>query len=349
MSLRSHTSRSPSGGKALPGVLLSIGLILLALGLVWKAGCYDKSLFAGTGLSKGKSGSGGPPGGAWNPAPLVSLVPPSIPGPGWPRVGEVEVFPHDKIADKIDGAVAEYDKFGVKGLVCASYQDPGEKRRGVDLYIYQMGSRPDALGILGSLCPPGVEVVHLGEGGWRDGTSVFFRAGDLCVQALGTREGKAVEEAALALARAVAAGAPLPPGAEKELAPLALLPGKGRIPGSEGYFRKDAFDGAYPFLRNVFKADYGDGPVTLVVSRETEPGGASRALRAWKEALAGSGTVRVLEDPPGAVLGESADGFEGGFQRGGYLLGVIGAADEKEARRWLKVLEGRLEEARRGR
>ena len=218
----------------------------------------------------------------------------------------------------------------------------------MDLYIYEMGSRPDALGILGSQCPGDVKVLDLGEGGWQDRTSFFFRAGALCVQCLGTEEGEIVEKAALALARAVASRAPVPEGGEKDLAPLSLLPVRGRLPGSEGYFRSDAFDGDYPFLRNVFKADYGEGPVTLFVMKEKRPGGAVEAWKAWKKALDGGLKKAGIESVPGAFLGEAAGAWEGGFTRGGLLFGVIGAADPKEAEHWLRKLEEKAKEASGG-
>ncbi len=335
-------------GRVLPGVLLLGGLALFALALVVKAGRYDSSLFFGLGPSgkKGSGKKGGPYG--WDPAALLPLVPPRIPGVGWPRTGEIEIFPHDKIADKIDGAIAEYDRFGVKGLVCASYQDPSRKRRGVDLYIYEMGSRPDALGILGSQCPGDVKVLDLGEAGWQDRTSVFFRTGSLCIQCLGTEEGKEVEKAALALARAVARRAPAPGGTGKDLAPLSLLPRKGRLPGSEGFFRSDPFDGEYPFLRNVFKADYGEGPVTLFVMKEEREGGAEKAWKAWRKALGGGVKKGEPGLVPGAFLGEAAGAWEGGFVRKGYLFGVIGAEDPKEAARRLRELDRKAKEAEGG-
>jgi len=336
------------GGRVLPEVLLLGGLALFALALVVKAGRYDRSLFAGLGPSGKKSKEEKKKPGPWDPAPLLSLVPARIPGVGWPRAGEIEVFPHDRIADKIDGAIAEYDRFGVKGLVCASYQDPSRKRRGVDLYIYEMGSRPDALGILGSQCPGEVKVLDLGEGGWQDRTSAFFRAGPLCVQCLGTEEGEIVEKAALALARAVASRVPAPRGAAKDLAPLSLLPRKGRLPGSEGYFRSDAFDGDYPFLHHVFKADYGEGPVTLFVMKEERRGEAVEAWKAWKKALDGGVKKTKVESVPGAFLGEAAGAWEGGFVRKGFLFGVIGAVDPKEAELWLRNLGGKAEEASGG-
>ena len=341
------TSKPPLSsprGRSPWGILLLACLCLTALALWAKGRSWDPSLFAG--LEPSEGGASRSPGekAGWDPAPLAALVPRRIPGTGWPRTGEIEVFPHDRIADKIDGAVAEYDLFGVKGLVCASYQDPERKRRGVDLYIYEMGSRPDALGILASQCPPGVEILPLGEGGWRDKTSVYFRVGSLCVQALGTEPGKAVEEAALALARAVAEKAPVPPGADRELAPLRLLPRQGRLAGTEGYSRGDPFGEGYPFLKNVFKADYGDTPVTLLVMKEEKEGGAAAALEAWRKVLEEEGSLRRVDGIPGAVLGERAGAWEGGVVRKGRLLGVVGADSFQDAAAWLEKLEKRARE-----
>ncbi len=269
------------------------------------------------------------------------LVPEVIPGLGWKRKGDIEVFPRERIADKIDGAVVDYERYGVKELVFASYSGPGNKNKSVDLYIFRMGSVRDAFGILSFLKPLKYEKLEIGDEAWRDGASVFFRIGPFCVQSIGSSQGREMEEAAVSLAREAARKAgKIEKG--NDLFPLEFLPDNGRLAGTEGYFRENAFE--YPFLSNVFKADYGDEPASGFVMEARDFEGARRTVEEWKKRFSPGEIEGSMDGVEDSFLGRTESGFEGGGSIGRWVFGVIGFDNKEKALSVAKGIIKRIKE-----
>ncbi len=263
------------------------------------------------------------------------MLPAAFEALGWTRDGDIEVYPEDRLFEKIDGADERYKLYGNRRLLCGSYTGGDDGRGRLDVFLYEMRTPLAALGIFGRERSVGAAVVDgLGDAAYAVHGAAFFRKGAWYVQVKGFDEDAAA--ASEPIARAIAAA--LPSGEAPDPA-FALLPAEERVRGSERYEPKDSVLGT-DFLTQVFSADYGTGgkAVTLFLARCGKEAEARRA--AYAEYLKRQG--KVIEE--GVLEGASVtlmdlDGsYDGFFAEGEILAGVAGAADQAALRRLLAAL-----------
>ncbi|MFV1959910.1 MAG: DUF6599 family protein, partial [Planctomycetota bacterium] len=193
----------------------------------------------------------------------TSALPLRSPG-GWPR-GEVESYDGTNLFEKIDGKADAYLVYGVQSLAFASYTDPEEPDRFVDVYLYGFAEALDAFGMYRSQRSGDEPGLDAGDEACITGSAVFGRRGRAYVEAVAS-DARAAGEAK-ALARTILDAVP---GADAPLALPTSLPAEGaRILRFE---RQDALgvDG----LDDAFVLVYQDGR-RIVVARLPDEGAAS--------------------------------------------------------------------------
>ncbi|MFH1569317.1 MAG: DUF6599 family protein, partial [Gemmatimonadota bacterium] len=151
-------------------------------------------------------------------------------------------------------------------------------------------------------------------------------------------------DAAAAVARQLAAGLP---DRGEPVRDLALLPARGRVAGSEQYFRRDAL--SLDFLAHTFTAQYrvGDAEVTGFLSRQPTAASADTALARYRAYLSEFGAVRQeSRDGDEWLHGDLGGYYDVVFRRGEVLAGVTLVQDADLAERaarglWQELAEGR--------
>ena len=113
-----------------------------------------------------------------------------FPGPDLPRwraPTRAEHFSKDTLYVKIDGRAEAYLEFDVVGLTFGTYIFAGDAARTVDVYWYDMGTPPNALGMYESEEAPRATPVAIGHRAYQVGGAVFFCKGSSYVQVLPSR------------------------------------------------------------------------------------------------------------------------------------------------------------------
>ncbi|MBN1420539.1 MAG: hypothetical protein JXP34_17305 [Planctomycetes bacterium] len=305
-------------------VLAGIGIGLLAF---LRGPYYERA------LTEQEAAEAPAPAPSEGPGNGADPLPPEIPEIGWQR-SEVERYTPETLFEKIDGRDQAYLDFDVAGLRSASYRNPAEEAQLVDLYVYDMGNPLHALGIFGAERAGSETLIPIGDAGYQDESSVFFRKGRFYVQSIGSLPDPAVGAAARALAVATAASLP----AEAAI-PYDFLPAEGRIAGSEGFALRNAF--YVEGLDRVFLARYGDAarPATLFAADcgTAEKAGALLAAYIESSGAGATASTEEIEGVPCRILAKEG-GTGAAFAEGSVLGGVLGAAGVEAARRLLASL-----------
>jgi len=315
-------------GISLIAILVLVGIAIGLLAFL-RGPYYERALTERASAEAPPAAAAQAPGGGADPLPA------EIPGIGWAR-SEIERYTADTLFQKIDGRDQAYLNFDVVGLRFASYRNPAAEAQLVDLYIYDMGKPLCAVGVFGSERSGSETLIEIGDAGYQDESSVFFRKGRHYVQTMGSLPDPAVAAAARALAIAAASSLPVEPAA-----PYDFLPADGKIPGSEGYVLRNAF--GIDDLNHVFLARYGDAnrPATAFAADCGTEQMAGSALATYVEFF-GAG-AEITEAEIGGVacrLIVREGGAGGAFASGSVLAGVQAAPDGDAARRLLAALIG---------
>ncbi len=316
------------GGTALLTLLVLLGLFLVTREPYYAVQELTALPAQGAQLKGGKAPS--------VPEPAGPLLPATIPETVWERDGPVEVYPEDRLYEKIDGLDERYKLYGVKQLSFAAYVSPESPQERIDVYCYEMRSPLGALGIFGRERPPGVTVTtDLGEAGYQIECTAYFRKGRYYVQIRGYSD--LAKEPCERLARYLSQRIP------EERDPVTsfpFLPREGRVPGSERFEPQDAILGT-DFLKNVFSAEYvlkdagglGQPSILFVVHCGSEESAIQTAAR-YLEHLSRQGKVLRTEEIEGvtATIMDLDGLFEAFWTQGELFAGVAEAPDQTTLR-----------------
>jgi hypothetical protein len=338
---RNETKAETSSGRPVSTIerivsLLLLGALVAFFGfLVTRGPYYSTSDEVPVGRAEKERPGGG---GADDPA-REELLPEAIPGIEWVRDGEVEVYPEDRLFEKINGADERYKAYGNTRLVYASYVPKGNVDNRLDVYLFEMRTPLAALGIFGKERSPGAEIDrNLGGAGYFVEGSAYFRSGRYYVKLEGSSA-----EAAERLARFLVEKLPVTPAPETA---FTFLPQENRIAGSERYEPKDSVLGT-DFLEHVFSAEYliGEGgslapPLILFAVNCGDEESAREEAERYYEHLQGQGKLLKLEEIEGVVVTlMDLDGlFDAYYVEGSVLAGVAEAPDQTTLRRFVGAL-----------
>jgi hypothetical protein len=312
------------------------GLIILALLAVitigfarqFKAGQkplfdVDPSVYAATDESGAGSGAG-----------EIVRGPSPFPDPGvadWQAPREVSRYTPENLYVKINGRADLYLQFQVVSLTFGSYQHNADAERTIDVYWYDMGEPPNALGIYQTEAPPEAHTVPLGRAGYQAGGAVFFHKGPSYVQVLPTSFTEDDGLAALEIARQI--DGRITDTAGEDWADQ-VLPQANRAAESLAYIPQDAF--SLSFLDDVYTAEYEiDGQrLTLFVHRAADEPTAAAVLDQYRGFFEDYGKVIWEEEDATRrlIAGDVTGIIDVVFVKGRYVGGVTGADQLEPAR-----------------
>ena len=244
---RKHTSRVPLWVR----VWLLLPLPVIAA-LIWWAGRTPRQ-----GLFESQALSGGTPATATGTAVRLPM---QFLRSGLKLADTVQTYTPETLYEKIDGHDGAFLRFGFVSLTFATYADTAGKS--VDVYLYRMDRRENALGIYAAERSDEREDLAVTEAGYRSGGAVFFYRGQYYAQIIPAEPEVVTKEATAEVVDALCAIVPAP---TEPLASLGTFPAAGSVPNSDGYFPDKAF--GTDFVGNVFTRQYHLGNAVVTAFR----------------------------------------------------------------------------------
>lgn len=297
--LPKRRSRDPSAVERITGIVILL-LVAGIVGLVASGGAGDDP--AGRPAAPDPSA----------PTTEAGLLPLKSPS-GWPR-GEIERYDEETVFEKINGKADIYIEYGFRELIVASWSDPADPSRYVDVYAYDQGAPLHALGIYRVQRSGKEEAVDEADEACASGASAFGRWGRWYYEVIGSDDGVADEVRALfgQVWRAL--------GPRQPVEIPDWFPEEGRT--SIGYSPSNAL--GVEALANCFLVAYSDG-ATVVAAEYDDEAAAKEAAETAAEELDFLGTPIVFGN------------------LGRLLIGVAEGGDEARRKALLAVVRGKAE------
>jgi len=138
-----HYRRRYSRREVWAGAVIAVGMAGVGGWVAWRGANPDPALFeAAPGMTRR------------GPADVArGVLPEGVAPSGWTE-GGVATFGPDNVYEKINGREGFYKSFGFVSLAFASYFDPEDETRAVDVEIYDLGAPANALGCLSAESGP---------------------------------------------------------------------------------------------------------------------------------------------------------------------------------------------------
>jgi hypothetical protein len=309
------------------GILAVLGLIAAGL-LIQQSRFNPAVIVAMRAPDKGRPQAGSGPALAATAAliPEVAgftpLVPPQSYGP-------------DNLSDKIDGKAELYLSAGFKEMSCRSFGLGGSGGAHVEVFVYDMGSAPNAYAVFSGQRRQGSPSIPLTPNAYATANALFFTQGKFYVEIVADRAAETLEKSLEAYATALLAKLPSQGEAQDQ---AALFPKENLVRETVRLCPTDTF--CLEGLNNVLTGEYSlkSGKATAFVAVRDSPELAREDARRYLDFLAANGYQKV--QAPGApgdidVLGLD-NSFEMVFAEGRTLAGVhdatsIAAAQELAA------------------
>ena len=243
----------------------------------------------------------------------------------------------DNLSDKIDGKAELYLSAGFKEMSCRSFGLGGSGGAHVEVFLYDMGSAPNAFAVFSGQRRQGSPAIPLTANAYATPNALFFTQGQFYVEIVADRASETMQKSLKAYATALLAKLP-PEGEAKDKDQAALFPKEGLARDTVRLSAADTF--GLEGLNNVLTGEYSlkAGKATAFIAVRDTPDQAQAEARRYLDFLAANGYRKV--QAPGApgdidVLGLD-NSFEMVFVQGRILAGVhdattMGAALELAA------------------
>jgi hypothetical protein len=314
-------------------LLVTVGIVLGFVSQFFRPA--SQSAVAGVAAERASEPGAGESAGS---APAVAEVPSPLPSEasaGWQAPKQASRYTPENLYIKIDGRADIYLQYRVVSLTFGSYANATDAKRTIDVYWYDMGKPENAQGIYRAEAPPDAEKAGLGQESYLAGGAVFFVKGSSYVQVLPSGPDPADGEAAMVIAKGIAASITEEGGDQWA---SKLLPGEGRIEGSLEFLANDVFD--LDFLHDVYTAWYQTdaGGLRLFIHRADSGQAAADLLKRYEAFFREYGEVVWRDADPAKqiIAGDVAGEIDVVFIRGQYLGGVSGADDLEAAKKAAK-------------
>jgi len=194
-------------------------------------------------------------------APARSLhLPANLPSADFRLADTIQFYNPDNLYVKIDGHDVAFFRFGFVSLTFASYSGRGDDL--VDVYVYRMNRRENALGIYAAERSDQRENLDIAEAGYRSGGALFFCRGPFYAQIIPSGPGAEIDAAMAEITDSLSQLIPAP---ASPLAALEMFPTEGRIVNSDGYFPDNAF--GTDFIGEGFTTKYRVGEALITAFR----------------------------------------------------------------------------------
>jgi hypothetical protein len=275
----------------------------------------------------------------FNPAVLVALNAPPPPGrtqtgagrapaatagllpevSGFAPLAPVESYGPETLSDKINGKAELYLAAGFKEMSCRSFGVSAAGPGHVEVFLYDMGSDPNAYAVFSGQRRPGSPDLPLTAHAYATPNALFFTQGRFYVEIVADREGLQPNLSAYAAALL----AKLPAAAGETRGGAALFPPQGLAGDTVRLCAADTF--GCEGLNNVFTGEYTlkNGKATAFMGERDTPEQAREEARRYLDFLTANGYQAVEAPDRGDFQVLALDNsFEIVLVRGRTLAGV---------------------------
>jgi hypothetical protein len=259
---------------------------------------------------------------------------------GFTLLAPVASYGPENLSDKINGKAELYLSAGFKEMSCRSFSS-GEAH--VEVFLYDMGSAPNAYAVFSSQRRPGSSGLPLTANAYATANALFFTQGRFYVEIVADRAAEGLQSSLTAYA--IALLAKMPSEGESQDA-AALFPQEGLAPDSVRLNPADVF--GLEGFNHVLTGEYTlkNGTATAFLARRDTPELAQADAKRYLDFLAANGYRQV--QTPGAAGDHQAfvldNSFEIVFIRDQTLAGAHDASTLEAA----VELAARLEAALKG-
>jgi hypothetical protein len=277
----------------------------------------------------------------FNPAVIVAMRAPELKGrpqavagqaqaataalipevPGFAPLTPIESYGPDNLSDKIDGKAELYLSANFKEMSCRSFGLGAGGETHVDVYLYDMGTAPNAYAVFSGQRRPGSPNSSMTANAYTTANALFFTQGRFYGEIVADRAAETLQKSLASYATALLAKLPVQ-GATKNQAEL--LPKEGLTLDSVRLNAADTF--GLEGLNNVFTGEYNlkDGKATAFMAQRDTPKQAQAEAKLYLDFLAANGYQKVQAPAPTGDLQVLVldNSFEIVFVEGRTLAGV---------------------------
>jgi hypothetical protein len=217
---------------------------------------------------------------------------------GFTPLAPAESFGPDNLSDKIDGKAELYLSAGFKEMSCRSFSGGDQGKAHVEVFVYDMGSDPNAFAVFSGQRRPGSPNISLTPNAYATANALFFTQGPFYVEIVADRASEALQASLQDYAKALLAKLPSEGG--KTPSTAGLFPKEGLAQDSVRLNASDVF--GLEGLNNVFTGEYTlkSGTATAFLAERDTPGQAQADAQHYREFLAANGYQKV-QSPGGAA------------------------------------------------
>jgi Family of unknown function (DUF6599) len=305
--------------------------ILATLGLITIWLLVQQSHFnpAVTVALRGAKAQGRPqPGSGQAPAAAAALIPEV---PGFTPLAPAQSFGPDNLSDKIDGKAELYLSAGFKEMSCRSFNLADSGKAYVEVFVYDMGSAPNAFAVFSGQRRPGSPNIPLTANAYATSNALYFTQGPFYVEIVADRASEALQNSLQAYAKALLAKIP----SEGKGAPTKadLLPKEGLASDTVRLNASDVF--GLEGFNNVYTGEYTskNGTATAFLAERDTPDQAKADAQRYQEFLATNGYQKIQS--PAAAEGIEVLKLDNSYEivlvQGCILAGVHDASSLEAA------------------
>jgi hypothetical protein len=270
-------------------ILTMLGLIIVWL-LVQQAHFNPAVIVASRGLQL----TGGPQAVSGQALTATAALIPEV--PGFTPLAPIQSFGPQNLSDKINGRAELYLSAGFKEMSCRSF-NLGEKEKAyLEVFVYDMGSAPNAYAVFSGQRRPGSSSIALTSNAYITANALFFTQGRFYVELVGDRASAALKSSLENYAKALLAK--IPSEGETTTA-TGRFPEQCLVAGSVRLCATDTFGMAD--FNNVFTGEYTlkNGSATAFLAERDTPEQAKADARRYQDFLTANGYQKI--PPPGAA------------------------------------------------
>ncbi len=265
---------------------------------------------------------------------------------GFKPVSPIQSYGPQTLSDKINGKAELYLSAGFKEMSCRSFQLAEGEKAYVEVFVYDMGSPPNAYAVFSGQRRPNSPSSDLTANAYTTANALFFAQGRYYVEIVGDRASPALQNALKAYAKAVLEKIPSERGAGPQDR-TKLFPPEGLAEDTVRLSATDTFGMAG--FNNVLTAEYTfkDGYATAFLAERESTEQAQKDAQRYGDFLLGVGYKKIQTPgaPEGAeVLTLEDSSYEIILVQGKRLAGVHDASSPEVAINLANKLTAALKE-----
>jgi hypothetical protein len=250
---------------------------------------------------------------------------------GFTPLAPAQSFGPDNLSDKIDGKAELYLSAGFKEMSCRSFNVADSGKAYVEVFVYDMGSAPNAFAVFSGQRRPGSPNIPLTTNAYATSNALYFTRGPFYVEIVADRASEALQNSLQAYAKDLLAKLPSPAGGPAKASDL--FPKEGLASDTVRLNASDVF--GLEGFNNVFTGEYTlkNGTATAFLAERDTPEQAQADARRYLEFLTANGYQKIQS--PAAAEGIEVLKLDNSYEivlvQGRILAGVHDASSQEAA------------------